>query len=587
MASQDTLSQPDSFQNIDSLLENTPSGIFSTNTTNNDNASSDSTESNHHLTSSIHQYTRKPSKADKLRTKKRYLCAQCVPSDPKGWHTATDGLKGHLKKAHGIIWTAAENTFRMTPRTEAEESVQEMYDELLKRGGAKGLVGEVLRRTVQKNLVKQTLLDLIIVRRLPFSCVEWPEFHAFVRALNPEADQPDTIPIHHSTITDWIFCNFVESQDIVRRRLQSAKTNIHLAIDIWTCPNHTLLLGVSASFLDSNDQYHNILIGLRTVYSQSGEDMWIALQPILESYGIEKKLGAIIGDNAGTNDVLCRTIATWLTLEHGINWNALHQRIRCQGHILNIIVQAFLHLSAKDQKILESYDKEDEQEYQNAEAEIEEDEEADDEDSEVEEIVIQQQAKTSVKKGRGNGRGRGKGRGKGRGNTREPEPEPEPVIPIIQPAKKEKLSKEARLAERGKKIRSLMGPLGKLHNIVVHIRASANRTTWFVSKAGRCIPLDNRTRWNSWFHMLSVALNDKLRHGLMLYEEQYQQNIAKEDHLTTDDWLQLRTIHDFLQGFHDATLYLEGCRTTLERALSSLATLERLIDNAKVSHIKA
>ena len=81
-----------------------------------------------------------------------------------------------------------------------------------------------------------------------------------------------------------------------------------------------------------------------------------------------------------------------------------------------------------------------------------------------------------------------------------------------------------------------MGPLGKLHNLVVHIRGSANRTTWFVEKAKRSIPLNNRTRWNSWFHMLDVALDSKIRHGLMLYTEHYQADIAKEDLLTTDDW---------------------------------------------------
>jgi hypothetical protein len=75
-----------------------------------------------------------------------------------------------------------------------------------------------------------TLLDLIIVRRLPFSCVEWPEFHAFIRAVNREA--PSFIPIHHSTITDWIHNSFSEAQDIVQRVLQSAKTKIHLAVDI-------------------------------------------------------------------------------------------------------------------------------------------------------------------------------------------------------------------------------------------------------------------------------------------------------------------------------------------------------------------
>jgi hypothetical protein len=48
--------------------------------------------------------------------------------------------------------------------------------------------------------------------------------------------------------------------------------------------------------------------------------------------------------------------------------------------------------------------------------------------------------------------------------------------------------------ERGKAIRIIMGPMGKLHNYVVHIRSSANRTTWFVEHASKMIPLDNRTR---------------------------------------------------------------------------------------------
>ena len=51
----------------------------------------------------------------------------------------------------------------------------------------------------------------------------------------------------------------------------------------------------------------------------------------------------------------------------------------------------------------------------------------------------------------------------------------------------------------------VIGPLGKLHNIVVHIRSSAGRTKEFKDMAGRMVPLDNRTRWNSWYQMLSIA----------------------------------------------------------------------------------
>jgi hypothetical protein len=49
-------------------------------------------------------------------------------------------------------------------------------------------------------------------------------------------------------------------------------------------------------------------------------------------------------------------------------------------------------------------------------------------------------------------------------------------------------------------------PLGKLHNIVVHIQSSAGRIKEFKDLAKRMIPLDNRTRWNSWYQMLIMAI---------------------------------------------------------------------------------
>jgi hypothetical protein len=49
-------------------------------------------------------------------------------------------------------------------------------------------------------------------------------------------------------------------------------------------------------------------------------------------------------------------------------------------------------------------------------------------------------------------------------------------------------------------------PLRKLHNIVVHTRGSPTRTRQFMELATRNIPLDNSTRWNSWYEMLKVAI---------------------------------------------------------------------------------
>ena len=63
--------------------------------------------------------------------------------------------------------------------------------------------------------------------------------------------------------------------------------------------------------------------------------------------------------------------------------------------------------------------------------------------------------------------------------------------------------------------------MGKLHNYIVYIYSSANRTTWFVERASKMIPLNNRTRWNSWWKIILVALNPKIRTGLSLYIKEY------------------------------------------------------------------
>jgi hypothetical protein len=61
----------------------------------------------------------------------------------------------------------------------------------------------------------------------------------------------------------------------------------------------------------------------------------------------------------------------------------------------------------------------------------------------------------------------------------------------------------------------LIGPLGKIYNIVVYIRGLTARIAEFLELVGRRILLDNCTRWNSWDTMLVIALE------LRLVVEQY------------------------------------------------------------------
>jgi hypothetical protein len=222
-----------------------------------------------------------------------------------------------------------------------------------------------------------------------------------------------------------------------------------------------------------------------------------------------EKIGAIVGDNSGTNDTLCRTISNYLSSEKKINWTQTHLRLRCMGHILNLVAQAFLFTNSEDEKEMESYDQED-----------------------------------------------------------------------IEEAKEEEKEKLAR--ERATKIRTKMGVIGKVHNIVVHIRASPQRTTQFKAVAGKTIPLDNRTRWNSWYQMLRTTVEDQVLNAVRNYTERQisEGTLDKRDDLGNNDIALLRTIAKFLQVIYDATLFLQGQQSTIERVLETVNILQVHMNNS-------
>jgi hypothetical protein len=86
-------------------------------------------------------------------------------------------------------------------------------------------------------------------------------------------------------------------------------------------------------------------------------------------------------------------------------------------------------------------------------------------------------------------------------------------------------SKELRDEDIKKKRFRLLGPLGQGHNIVSHIR-SGTHTARFKQLAGRLIPMDNCTRWNSWYEMLVVLLN--LRPVVEKYCADYEEELEED-----------------------------------------------------------
>jgi hypothetical protein len=61
------------------------------------------------------------------------------------------------------------------------------------------------------------------------------------------------------------------------------------------------------------------------------------LLSVLREYKISDKIGYFIADNAANNDAALRL------LSHHIDVKPARQRLRCSGHVINLVVKAILY----------------------------------------------------------------------------------------------------------------------------------------------------------------------------------------------------------------------------------------------------
>jgi hypothetical protein len=112
------------------------------------------------------------------------------------------------------------------------------------------------------------------------------------------------------------------------------------------------------------------------------------------------------------------------------------------------------------------------------------------------------------------------------------------------------------------------GPVGKLHNIVLHARATPARRMFFASKQREAdtdcnkiyeLVVNGGIRWNSTCDMIERAL--KLKDALELYQRHFNggdDEPLDDDSLTSDDWTELKDLYNLLSPLKDASLAVQS-----------------------------
>lgn len=447
----------------------------------------------HHKTWA-HARDRRPTEPERDRHGHKYwYCSRC---NHKGV-TSLKRARSHLYFRHHIRIVEELGPIKQATK----HTIEGIFGQQISRQlGQDSEQEKHLQKAINQSAFQEALIQFISVNNLPHRIVESPELRALLLSLNWTAS--DVLVESHSSVPKLLYTAFMSHKRIVKQKLHGALSKIHFSIDMWSAPSKTGYQAIVAHFVDETWKPVKTLLALREHKgSHGGEAQAEVFLEVVREYNIQDRIGYFTTDNALSNDNMLRQIAKQVP-----GFDPIKQRLRCQGHVINLAVQAFLF--AKDQEATD-----------------------------------------------------------------------EAVRQLSQLAKDELKGSRSRI-DTAKEWRQL-GPLGRAHNTVNHMRSSTQHYQNFKARAGRSIPKDNSTRWNSWYQLLHVLL--KKRVEVNNYQDAYYSDLT-EDVLTRSDWEELQEYHGFLKPFYDITQDGQFDSQTLDEALSSMDFLISHLNSAKEAY---
>ena len=200
---------------------------------------------------------------------------------------------------------------------------------------------QILKKMLNKKIINEILILLVVVWSLFFCLIEWLKFHVFCKAFNFQIDCE--IISSHFILSKKIQILWLTHKDIVWKKLQSALSRIHFFLDIWISSNKILFLEICSHFVEyEKEKLFKTFLKFHSVMSHSVNSQFDALLPVFQDYEIIWNLESIINNNHSANDKFCCMISTFLLEKKKICWNLIHYQICCFEHIINLAVQSFL-----------------------------------------------------------------------------------------------------------------------------------------------------------------------------------------------------------------------------------------------------
>lgn len=259
-----------------------------------------------------------------------FLCKRCFKARrPFQVFQAEKGTKGvidHLDSAHGVDCRNKKPPKRPLDGFVAESETQ------------------TVRQAIERHYIRFELAEFralfltwMVNDDHAYRTLESPQFQSIVAYLQPSIIKRGYLPTH-STVRLRIKAGFEAGLPAVQKLLESSRSKIHCSLDIWTSRKMVAFVGIHVHFCDATGNYKSVLLALpRQTSVHSGVNIATTLLETLSSFGVDAdRIGYFIADNAANSNTCLKDLASSLSFKYN------ERRVRCAGHVINLIAYAIL-----------------------------------------------------------------------------------------------------------------------------------------------------------------------------------------------------------------------------------------------------
>lgn len=235
-------------------------------------------------------------------------CLYCANEGKTKTYATSGGTKNivdHLKK-HNVFEDSIAQKRLLNQQQSIEEAMESAEHNPSKRR-------KIVEEEPEEKQLDGAVLESLFVRFLSANnqslrLVECPEFRAFLTYVNSNVNA--YLPNSHRTVSEWVLRQYNIERERITIRLGSARTKIHISIDVWTSPSTMPILAIVAHYISEDNELEHALLAMEELQgTHDGESVAPIVLKVLEEWAIFNKLGYIQSDNASNNDTLIRSLS--------------------------------------------------------------------------------------------------------------------------------------------------------------------------------------------------------------------------------------------------------------------------------------